>query len=72
MVHRYDVTVTDAATGAQVFSTKVSSEYHFMPRTNTLAVPVASAVAGRPYTAEFTAVDANGNTSPVASTTFTK
>ncbi|MGW6771136.1 hypothetical protein ACWGBX_12040 [Streptomyces sp. NPDC055037] len=41
MVHHYDVTVTDTTTGAKAVSAKVLSEYYFMPRPNTLDIPVA-------------------------------
>ncbi|MFD4260801.1 hypothetical protein ACFWR9_25045 [Streptomyces sp. NPDC058534] len=51
MVHHYRVTIKNEATGAPVVSSKVLSDFTFMPRPNTLDIPVpADAPAGR-YTA---------------------
>ncbi|WP_405695006.1 hypothetical protein [Streptomyces sp. NBC_01185] len=70
MVHHYDVDITNRTTGAKVLSAKVLSEYYFMPRPNTLDVPVPTGAAGTSYTAQVIAVDAYGNASPTASLTF--
>ncbi|MFJ6658386.1 chitobiase/beta-hexosaminidase C-terminal domain-containing protein [Streptomyces sp. NPDC091377] len=71
LVHHYDVTVTDTATGAKVVSSKVLSEYYFMPRPHSLDIPVAAAgTAGTRYTARVVAVDSYGNASPAESLTF--
>ena len=70
MVHHYNVDVTDAATGTSVVSSKVLSDFYFMPRPNTLDIPVPGAVAGKQYTARVVAVDAYGNASPAVSLTF--
>lgn len=70
MVHHYDVTVTDTTTGTKAVSSKVLSEYYFMPRPNTLDIPIPPAPKGTHYTTEVTAVDTYGNTSRPASLTF--
>ncbi|MFB4427001.1 chitobiase/beta-hexosaminidase C-terminal domain-containing protein [Streptomyces sp. QL37] len=70
MVHHYDVDITDRATGTKVLSTKVLSEYYFMPRPNTLDIPVPTGAADASYSARVIAVDAYGNTSPAASLSF--
>ncbi|MFF8696580.1 chitobiase/beta-hexosaminidase C-terminal domain-containing protein [Streptomyces sp. NPDC015144] len=70
MVHHYTVDITDASTGAPVVSSKVLSDYTFMPRPNTLDIPVPGAVPGGRYVARVVAVDAYGNASPAASLTF--
>ncbi|MEV6422572.1 chitobiase/beta-hexosaminidase C-terminal domain-containing protein [Streptomyces sp. NPDC051662] len=70
MVHHYDVNVTETATGAKVVSAKVLSEYYFMPRPNTLDIPLPAGAAGARYTARVVAVDAYGNASPAASLAF--
>lgn len=72
MVHHYEVAVTDAATGLPVVSSKVLSDFYFMPRPNSLDVPVPGTVAGKRYMARVVAVDAYGNASPAASLTFRK
>ncbi|MFB6987059.1 chitobiase/beta-hexosaminidase C-terminal domain-containing protein [Streptomyces sp. NPDC056304] len=72
MVHHYDVDITDTATGASVVSSKVLSDFYFVPRPNTLDIPVPGAVEGRRYVARVVAVDAYGNASPAASLTFRK
>ncbi|WP_406487907.1 chitobiase/beta-hexosaminidase C-terminal domain-containing protein [Streptomyces sp. NBC_01650] len=72
MVHHYDVDVTDAATGASVVSSKVLSDYYFMPRPNSLDIPVPGTVRGGRYVARVVAVDAYGNASPAVSLTFRK
>ncbi|MFI7290509.1 chitobiase/beta-hexosaminidase C-terminal domain-containing protein [Streptomyces anulatus] len=70
MVHHYDVTVTDTTTGAKTVSSKVLSEYYFMPRPNALDIPFPAGAADTRYTAQVVAVDAYGNASPAASLTF--
>ncbi|MGW2847474.1 chitobiase/beta-hexosaminidase C-terminal domain-containing protein [Streptomyces sp. NPDC001274] len=70
MVHHYTVDITDASTGAPVVSSKVLSDYTFVPRPNTLDIPVPGAVPGGRYVARVVAVDAYGNASPAASLTF--
>ncbi|MER6502653.1 chitobiase/beta-hexosaminidase C-terminal domain-containing protein [Streptomyces sp. NPDC001455] len=72
MVHHYEVDITDASTGASVVSSKVLSDFTFMPRPNSLDIPVPGAVAGKRYVARVAAVDAYGNASPAASLTFRK
>ncbi|MFB7916780.1 hypothetical protein [Streptomyces sp. NPDC056061] len=72
MVHHYTVDITDASSGASVVSSKVLSDYSFMPRPNTLDIPVPGAVAGKRYVARVVAVDAYGNASRTASLTFRK
>ncbi|MFE6668247.1 chitobiase/beta-hexosaminidase C-terminal domain-containing protein [Streptomyces sp. NPDC057697] len=72
MVHHYDVAITDAATGAPVVSSRVLSDFTFVPRPNVLDIPVPGAVRGGRYVARVVAVDAYGNASPAASLTFRK
>ncbi|MFD7498359.1 hypothetical protein ACFV8T_39610 [Streptomyces sp. NPDC059832] len=72
MVHHYDVDSTDAATGTFVVKSKVLSDFCFMPRPNTLDIPVPGTVRGGRYVARVVAVDAYGNASPAASPTFRK
>ncbi|MFD4973353.1 metallophosphoesterase [Streptomyces sp. NPDC058424] len=72
MVHHYNVDITDASTGKSVVSSKVFSDYYFMPRPNTLDIPVPGTVEGGRYVARVVAVDAYGNASPAASLTFGK
>ncbi|GCD92939.1 3',5'-cyclic adenosine monophosphate phosphodiesterase CpdA [Embleya hyalina] len=72
MVHHYNVDITDAATGKSLVSSKVLSDYYFMPRPNTLDIPVPGTVARGRYVARVVAVDAYGNASPAASLTFGK
>ncbi|WP_405682896.1 hypothetical protein [Streptomyces sp. NBC_00057] len=69
MVHHYNVDITDASTGASVVSSKALADFYFMPRPNTLAIPVTGAVEG---VARVVAVDVYGNVSPAASLTFGK
>ncbi|MFI6652672.1 chitobiase/beta-hexosaminidase C-terminal domain-containing protein [Streptomyces sp. NPDC050529] len=70
MVHHYRVDVTDTTTGAKAVSSKVLSDYYFLPRPNVLDIPVTGAVAGHRYRAEVVAVDAYGNASRTASLAF--
>ena len=72
MVHHYDVAVTDAATGAPVVSSKVLADYTFMPRPNTLDIPVPDAAPVGRYAARVVAVDAYGNASPAVTLAFDK
>ncbi|MFB6961013.1 hypothetical protein ACFCYB_29395 [Streptomyces sp. NPDC056309] len=72
MVHHYNVDITDASTGKSVVSSKVFSDYYFMPRPNILDIPVPGTVDGAQYVAWVVAVDAYGNASPAASLTFGK
>lgn len=72
MVHHYRVDITDRATGEKAVSSKVLSDYYFMPRPNTLDIPVPEAADGTRYQARVVAVDAYGNASPAASLTFTR
>ncbi|MFJ4852496.1 chitobiase/beta-hexosaminidase C-terminal domain-containing protein [Streptomyces sp. NPDC088730] len=70
MVHHYTVDITDTTTGAKAVSSKVLSDFYFMPRPNALDIPVTGAVAGHRYRAEVVAVDAYGNASRPASLAF--
>ncbi|WP_327711387.1 chitobiase/beta-hexosaminidase C-terminal domain-containing protein [Streptomyces sp. NBC_00464] len=70
MVHHYRVDITDTTTGAKAVSSKVLSDYYFLPRPNVLDIPVTGAVAGHRYRAEVVAVDAYGNASRTASLAF--
>ena len=72
MVHHYAVEVTDTATGAKVVSSKVLSDFYFMPRPNSLDIPIPDAAAGTAYEARVEAVDAYGNRSPVTTLAFTR
>ncbi|RDI30222.1 hypothetical protein DEU38_10627 [Rhodococcus sp. AG1013] len=72
MVHHYRVDITDTTTGTKVVSSKVLSDFYFMPRPNVLDIPVPDAVAGNTYEAKVVAVDAYGNASPEATLTFTR
>lgn len=71
MVHHYEVDITDTTTGAKAVSSKVLSDFTFVPRPNTLDIPVKDAVAGHRYQARVVAVDAYGNASRAASLAFT-
>lgn len=71
MVHHYEVDITDTTTGTKAVSSKVLSDFYFMPRPNSLDIPVTGAVAGHRYRAEVVAVDAYGNASRTASLAFT-
>ncbi|MET9658005.1 hypothetical protein [Streptomyces sp. NPDC006510] len=70
MVHHYDVDIIDATTGAPVVTSEVLSDLYFMPRPNSLGIPVPGAVRGGRYVARVVAVDAYGNASPAASPAF--
>lgn len=72
MVHHYRVDVTDTASGAKAVSSKVLSDFYFMPRPNSLDIPVPDAVAGSTYEVKVVAVDSYGNESAEASLTFTR
>ncbi|MEU5685812.1 metallophosphoesterase [Streptomyces venezuelae] len=64
MVHHYRVDVENTATGTKLLSSKVLSEYYFMPRPNSLDIPLPAAKKGARYVARVRAVDAHGNASP--------
>lgn len=70
MVYHYRVEVTDKATGASVVSSKVLSDFAFMPRPNHLDVPIPGTVPGNEYVAKVVAVDAYGNASKQTTLTF--
>ncbi|MGW8887963.1 chitobiase/beta-hexosaminidase C-terminal domain-containing protein [Streptomyces sp. NPDC055749] len=70
MVHHYKVDITDSATGAAVVSSKVLADYTFMPRPNTLDIPVPDAAQPTRYAARVVAVDAYGNASPAVTLNF--
>ncbi|WP_193433113.1 chitobiase/beta-hexosaminidase C-terminal domain-containing protein [Streptomyces luteocolor] len=70
MVHHYRVDVEDRATGAKLLSSKVLAEYYFMPRPNSLDIPLPATKHGTRYVARVRAVDAQGNASREASLTF--
>lgn len=72
MVYHYRVEITDKSTGTNVVSSKVLSDFSFMPRPNFLDIPVPGVVAGTAYEAKVVAVDAYGNASPEATLTFTR
>ncbi|QBJ98757.1 phosphoesterase [Rhodococcus sp. ABRD24] len=72
MVHHYRVDITNTTTGAKVVSSKVLSDFYFMPRPNSLDIPVPDAVVGNAYEAKVVAVDAYGNASPETALTFTR
>lgn len=71
MVHHYEVDITDTTTGAKAVSSKVLSDFTFVPRPNSLDIPVKDAVAGHRYQARVVAVDAYGNASRATSLAFT-
>ncbi|WP_305093870.1 metallophosphoesterase [Prescottella sp. R16] len=71
MVYHYRVEIADKATGAKVVSSKVLSDFAFVPRPNYLDVPMPAAAAGE-YEATVVAVDAYGNASPEVTLTFTR
>lgn len=70
MVHHYRVDIEDPASGAKLLSTKVLAEYYFMPRPNSLDIPLPATRDGARYVARVRAVDAYGNTSPEAKLAF--
>ncbi|MDP8017698.1 metallophosphoesterase [Prescottella equi] len=72
MVHHYRVDITDTTTGVKVVASKVLSDFYFMPRPNSLDIPVPDAAAGTTYEAKVVAVDAYGNASPEVTATFTR
>ncbi|MET8685540.1 metallophosphoesterase [Streptomyces sp. NPDC004732] len=63
MVHHYRVDVENTATGTKLLSSKVLSEYYFMPRPNSLDIPLPALKKGARYVAKVRAVDAQGNAS---------
>ncbi|MFE9859816.1 chitobiase/beta-hexosaminidase C-terminal domain-containing protein [Streptomyces sp. NPDC005780] len=71
MVHHYEVDITDTTTGAKAVSSKVLSDFTFVPRPNSLDIPVKDVVAGHRYQARVVAVDAYGNASRATSLAFT-
>ncbi|WP_170312849.1 metallophosphoesterase [Prescottella subtropica] len=71
MVYHYRVEIADTATGAKVVSSKVLSDFAFVPRPDHLDVPMPDAATGE-YEAKVVAVDAYGNASPEATLTFTR
>ncbi|MEU5899651.1 metallophosphoesterase [Streptomyces venezuelae] len=63
MVHHYRVDIENPATGTKLLSSKVLSEYYFMPRPNSLDIPLPATEKGTRYVARVRAVDAHGNAS---------
>ncbi|WP_306338628.1 metallophosphoesterase [Streptomyces sp. KL118A] len=63
MVHHYRVDIENTATGTTLLSSKVLSEYYFMPRPNSLDIPLPAMKKGARYVARVRAVDAQGNAS---------
>lgn len=67
MVHHYNITALDSATGKQVLNTKIANRFDVVPAPTLLEVPLSVRRNGTSYKVEVLAVDAQGNTSLKAS-----